>query len=198
MFKVNNGNDKLGKSIKVINVPAGKTCQCDAPCNKRGVCYAQKGSFNYPNVKNCYAENLKSFLENPNLAEMEILSQMPYAGFCRIHASGDVVNVRYLDMLINICNKLPNVKFMMYTKKYEMINQYLEECGEFPENMKIIFSLWDTYKCDNRHNLPTSQVILKAGNVDPIKEGFLCDGLCEKCYKCWNLQEGENVLFNEH
>ena len=199
MFKVNNGNTKLGKSIKVINVPAGITCKCDAPCNKKGVCYAQKGSFNYPSVKNCYAENLRTFIENPEQAEMDILSQMPFIGFCRVHASGDIVNPRYLDMLVSIAIKLPNVKFMMYTKKYELINKYVEEIGEFPENMTIIFSAWDGYKMDNRHNFPTSHVILKKGNEDAIPEnGFLCNGECERCYKCWLLEKGESVLFNEH
>lgn len=198
MFKVNNGNSKLGKSIKVINLPAGITCKCDAPCNKKGVCYAQKGSFNYPAVKNCYANNLATFLENPEQAENDILQQMAYMGFVRIHASGDIVNNRYFVMLISIANKLPNVKFMMYTKKYELVNNYIMDGGIIPENMTIIYSLWDGYKCPNPYNFPTSQVVLKKGNTDMIKEGFECTGECEKCYKCWLLEKGENVLFNEH
>lgn len=198
MFKVNNGNSKLGKSIRVINLPAGITCKCDAPCNKKGVCYAQKGSFNYPSVKNCYAENLRVFVENPISAENDILQQLPYMGFVRVHASGDFVNVEYMKMIFRIAEKLPNVKFMAYTKKYEMINTWIKNGNSIPTNVTIIFSLWDGYKCENPYNFPTSQVILKKGNSDEIKQGFECSGECEKCYKCWLLEKGENVLFNEH
>lgn len=199
MFKVNCGNSKLGKNVMVINLPAGITCKGDAPCNKKGVCYAQKGTFNYPNVKNCYAENLRVFLESPENAENDILQQMPYMGFCRIHASGDFVNKEYLEMIIRICNKLPNVKFMAYTKKYELINQFIIDGGEIPSNLTIIFSLWDGYNCINPFSFPVSAVILKAGNIDPLPlNGFMCDGLCSKCYKCWTLQKGDCVLFDEH
>ena len=197
-FKVQSGNTKLGKGIYVINQPAGKTCQCDAPCNKKGLCYAQKGTFLFKSVQTCYANNLARFLEDREGAKMDILSQLPYMGFVRIHASGDFVNHDYLEMIIEIATLLPNVKFMAYTKKYELINKHVEEFGLIPDNLTIIFSLWDGYKCDNRHNFPTSQVILKEGNKDTIKGGYECTGQCDKCFKCWTLQKGENVLFNQH
>lgn len=197
MFKVNNGNSKLGKNVMVINLPAISTCRCDAPCKK--VCYANKGTFRFPAVRKCYGENLETFLNNPEQAKLDILSQMPYIGFCRIHASGDFVNETYLDMIIDICTKLPNVKFMAYTKKYEMFNQYLETVGELPENLKIIFSKWDDFPMDNRHNFPTAYVSLKHGNIDTIPvDAMPCDGECSKCYKCWMLEAGESVVFNEH
>lgn len=197
MFKVNNGNSKLGKNIMVINLPAISTCRPDAPCKK--LCYANKGTFRFPAVKKCYGENLETFLNNPMQAELDILSQMPYIGFCRIHASGDFVNREYFDMIIRIANKLPNVKFMAYTKKYEMINDYIAEGGIIPSNLIVIFSLWDGFKCDNPYNMPTAIVRLKKGNIDAINDNAIeCTGECSKCYKCWMLESNEQVVFNEH
>lgn len=197
MFKVNQGNTKLGKSILAINLPAISTCRQDAPC--KGVCYANKGCFKYKNVKECYANNLEVFLTDPIKAQHDILSQLPYMGFVRLHASGDFVNYTYLDMIVDICNKLPNVQFMAYTKKYEMFNKYVEEIGMLPDNLKIIFSQWDGFEMDNRHNFPVAQVRLKAGNVDPIQQdAFECSGNCSQCYKCWMMEEGQTVVFNQH
>lgn len=198
MFKVNNGNSKLGKSIKVINLPAGITCRCDAPCNAKNLCYAKKGSFMFPSVKNCYAENLKSFITSPTQAKEDILSQLSCRGYVRIHASGDIPNLEYLEMLVDIAITLPATHFMAYTKKYNLINAYVSTGGVIPANLTIIFSLWDDYKCSNPFVFPTSQVVLKGGNIDPIQEGFMCTGNCENCYKCWELQKGDNVLFNQH
>lgn len=196
MFKVNKGNSKLGSNIMVINLPAVVTCRPDAPCKK--VCYANKGTFLFPNVKNCYANNLESFLSSPETAEMDILQQLPFMGFVRLHASGDFINYNYLDMIIRICKQLPNVKFMAYTKKYELFNDWLNEGRTIPNNLTIIFSLWDGFQCDNPYKFPTSQVILKKGNTDVILDGIECSGNCSKCYACWDLIEGENVLFNQH
>ncbi len=196
MFKISKGNSKLG-SVPNINVPAITTCRHDAPCKKE--CYACKGTFNYKNVKNRYAENLAVFLESPEKAELDLLSQLPYMGFIRLHTSGDFVNMDYLKMIVRICDKLPNVKFMAFTKKYELINEYIELYGELPENLKIIFSLWDGFACDNPHNFPTSAVQLKLGNIDPLPaNSFDCPGRCDQCFKCWMLEKGENVLFQQH
>lgn len=52
---VSNTNTKLGASILSINLPAGITCRADAPCAKG--CYAMKGNWLYPSVKNSLQGN---------------------------------------------------------------------------------------------------------------------------------------------
>ena len=58
---VSNTNSKLGAAILSINLPAGKTCAADVPC--RNGCYALKGNWLYPNVKNSLEENLEAYLK---------------------------------------------------------------------------------------------------------------------------------------
>jgi hypothetical protein len=134
MFQVTYGNSKLG-SICAINLPAIVTCREDAPCKK--LCYANKGTFRYENVRKCYHENLRCFLEDAKQTEEDIVKQLPVIGFCRVHASGDIVNKEYLQMLVNVANRAKGVKFMCFTKKYEMINEYLDSGNTIPKNLKI-------------------------------------------------------------
>ena len=195
MFKVNKGNRKLG-SILSINLPAIKTCVSDAPCKK--TCYATRGAFKYPNVINCYDNNLKLIIEDIKQVKIDILNQVPYNGYLRLHSSGDFYNREYLEMFVEIARLLPNLHIMGYTKKYEMINQFIKDGNKLPSNFTIIFSLWDKFPCNNPYKLPTSQVILNNGNNDIIHSGFHCTGRCDKCFHCWNLKEGENVIFKQH
>jgi len=196
MFKLNNGNSKLGAGIKVINL-SRRSCRKDAPCYK--LCYAGKGTFNFPNVKNCYDNNYDEYMANPLKAERDIISQLPLIGFVRIHASGDMIDMEYFKMLIRISKVAKGVKFMAYTKQYELINTYVSQGGKIPRNFKIIFSLWDGFACPNPNNFPTSTVLLKKGNNDKIsKGGYVCSGNCSQCFYCWNIKKGKQVLFEQH
>lgn len=196
MFKVTLGNRKLG-SICAINLPAIITCRDNAPCKK--LCYARKGHFQYSNVKNCYEENLRAFLEEPKQAELDIINQLPIEGHCRIHASGDFVNKEYLEMLIRVAKKCKGVKFMAFTKKYELVNDYLNNGNKLPSNFKILFSGWYGLEMENPHNLPTAYIQLKKQNDDRIKKNAIqCTGSCPKCFSCWKVRKGQQVMFHQH
>lgn len=196
-FKVTNGNSKLG-AIPAINLPAIKTCREDAPCRK--LCYANKGNFLFKHVKNCYERNLKVFLENPSKAENDILSQIPSLGMIRWHASGDIVNREYLDMMVRIAKQRKQTRFLCFTKKYEMINQYLDEGNTFPKNLKIVFSGWYGLDVINPYNIPTAYIKLKQQEDNRIKKSALdCIGNCMECGgACWFLKKGQQVFFKQH
>lgn len=201
MFKVSKGNSKLGR-IYNINLPAIVTCAPDAPCKK--VCYANKGNYCFKSVKSCYAENLQTFLDNPLQAENDILMQLPHVEsdlftlYTRIHSSGDFVNMEYLHMIISICNKRPYMKFLAFTKKYDLINEYLINYGELPENLTIVYSHWQGYNMDNKwFNMPIAMV-KEYSDVDIQDDAIACTGHCETCYKCWYMTSGQQVVFNKH
>lgn len=197
MFKVTNSNRKLG-TIVAINLPAGCTCRPDAPCQKE--CYAKKGNFMFANVKNCYQENLDTFLNNPEQAKKDILEQLPYIGYCRIHASGDFVNKEYFEMIVDIAKQCKRVKFMAFTKKYELVNEYVANGGKIPSNLKIIFSAWFTsdWTFDNPYKFPVSYVYDKKINNPIPKKAIPCGGQCDKCFMCWELKKGQAVRFDKH
>lgn len=195
-FKLSAGNSKLGNIVN-INLPAIVTCREDAPCKKD--CYACKGMYCWKNVKNRYKLNLEAFLEDKERTKQEILEQLPSMGFCRVHSSGDFVNLEYLNMLVEIAKTATEVKFMAFTKKYELVNEWIKENGKLPENFKIIFSSWyDGWTFDNPYDLPVSHVYNdKIDNKVP-ESALPCPGKCDKCFMCWKLGSGESVVFNKH
>ena len=199
MFKVSKGNSKIGK-ICNINMPALITCRPGVPCSKN--CYACKGFYNMPSVKACYKENLRMVLEEIGQAEIDISNQLPKTGnhYCRLHSSGDFVNMEYLEMLIRIAKKFHWIKFKAFTKKYELVNEYFNKMGILskPRNFTIIFSGWEGLTMVNPYNFPTAWVKEFSRESDIKKEAFTCTGHCDTCYHCWNMVEDDQVLFHKH
>jgi len=201
-FKVTltNGNEKLGM-IKNFSVPAGITCNPDAPCNcdKGGGCYARKGSFLYPAVKNCHMNNFKAFKDDVEDFKEQFLNQLPLRGYARIHVGGDFVSTEYFKTIIEIVKQAKGVKFLAYTKQYDMINNYVANGGKIPKNIKIVFSAWNGFELKNPNNFPVSYVEDKK-NLDARipKKALLCGGKCDQCYYCFDMRKGQAVKFKKH
>ena len=91
-------NSKLGGFIPSINLPAGKTCRADAPCQKG--CYAKKGNFLYKNVQQSLTNNLLVYLNDSNDYFNQIINELNNGDivykFFRWHSSGDIVDKNYL------------------------------------------------------------------------------------------------------
>lgn len=194
-------NTKLG-DIPSLNLPPILTCRADAPCKKG--CYALKGNWRFPNVKNSLANNLQEFLDNKDKFFNEIIDSLNNGVVCyrffRWFASGDIVNMDFLNGMIKTAKKCKQTKFLCFTKKFELVNEYLNN-NKLPSNLKIVFSAWDkTFKVDNPHNLPITYVSFKdsSKNADIPEMAIPCTGKCETCRACWSLKKGQSVVFNEH
>lgn len=198
---------KLGVAIPCINLPALITCKADAPCRKG--CYACKGNFTTKCVKTGLENNLQAFIENPDYyfdKIMYTLKAIPYR-FFRYHSSGDIVNMTYLEGMVRVAKECPSTRFLCFTKKYEIVNKWLDKNHEFPNNLIMVFSHWGVYEVPNPYNLPTSHVRFRRPNEvntnDFIPEDAIeCSGMCGSCVDgsshCWNLNKGESVCFNQH
>ena len=199
-MKVTNGNSKLSASIPSINLPAGITCRVDAPCQKG--CYAKKGNFVYKTIKECYLQNLKDFVEDPNKYFDDIIKffnqDLTLYRYARWHSSGDIVNLEYLNGMCKVAHKCKQTKFLCFTKKYELVNEYLDKGGCIPPNLHIVFSGWDeSWKFDNHHNLPVALVRFKNDKRD-FSKARECTGRCYECVTCWQLKKGQMVVFDKH
>ena len=198
--RVSTSVSKLGGAIATINLPAVITCREDAPCYKQ--CYARRGNFAFKGVKGGIQKNLDAYLENPEgffkIIDAE-LNMIPYR-FFRYHSSGDIVNEQYLDLMCKLARKHKGTKFLCFTKKYEMVNTYLDVHRK-PSNLILVLSNWDEWKCDNPHNLPTSYVKFNDKTEIP-KKAISCSGFCGECVNtesnCWNLKKGQSVYFKKH
>lgn len=195
---VSNTNTKLGASILSINLPAGITCRADAPCRKSG-CYAMKGHWLYQNVKNSLQENLDAYVNNPSLYFDSIASQTALARFVRWHSSGDIVDAKYFEGMCKVARKNKATHYLCFTKKFEIINDFLASGKKIPKNLSVVFSAWSDWIPDNPYNLPTAYVYGKNFNNDMIpKDSIPCVGRCESCQACWTLKKMMSVYFCKH
>lgn len=124
-------------------------------------------------------------------------SLIPYV---RIHESGDFYDQVYLDKWIEIAKRLPDRKFLAFTKSFHL------DFSQVPENMVIYLSLWvDT----DMNSIPESLKKYRKAYVNMTykkykgkytdfipKTAKRCSGLCDQCLICFN--NNSDVYFDIH
>jgi len=199
---ISGGNRKLG-TIPSFNTSRDATCDKRLSCYKQG-CYAKAcwGKFRpsaylsvVHNAEMCKGRRaavkdaVVSYLLNP---------RRKHTQFFRWHASGDIIDASYFKMMVKIAVECPNTKFLAYTKRYAVVNNWLRDNGleTLPKNLVIRFSAWKkTDVFPNPYGLPVFYVDFSTmGTGHPelnpdIPEGSLaCPGVtagCYSCFKCW-------------
>ena len=195
--KVSNTNSKLGGQIYSINLPAVVTCRPDAPCFKG--CYARKGNWTFSNVKSSLESNLEAYKSNPDLFFESVAIQTALVRFCRWHSSGDIVDMQYFEGMCKVARKNKETHYLCFTKKYEIINEFLSKGKRIPKNLSIVFSAWDNWIPENPYELPMTYVYGEKFNNEIIpKDAIPCGGKCENCQACWTLKKGQHVYFLKH
>ena len=154
----------------------------------------------YKNVKESYNRNLRIYMENPTEYWEQVNDSMCTSRFYRMHVAGDIPTYEYLLEMIDTIKKNPHCDVLTFTKKYDLVNRYLDNGGKLPENLHLLFSEWDGMAMDNKYNLPVAHVIFKG--TEPEANWNICTGNCLECAKkninCWALKNGEHVAFHEH
>ena len=185
---ISTGNLKMDNTL-IFNLPAKTTCPGSTELC-RGKCYACKNQ-RFANVVASREQNLEAS-KGSEFVDAVVSFVTKYfgneSGFLRVHESGDFYSQEYLDKWLEIARRLPNVKFLAFTKSYML------DFSKVPDNFKMIYSVFpDTKYIVNE--LP----IAYAGNCifrNPSKT-VPCPGKCDKCRVCWFL-EGCDVHFKFH
>ena len=196
-------NKKLGKFVPSVNLPPIITCRENVPCAKG--CYATKGNYQYENVKKPRFENLKEFTQNPTKYFQEVIDFLNNGDviykFFRWHDSGDIVNEIYLDGMVRVAKACKQTKFLAFTKKFELINEYLDKGNKIPSNLRIVFSAWDKdFKVENPYNFPVYYVDFKKKELNPVipKISSTCSGSCVSCKTCWFVKARQAIKCEQH
>ena len=194
---ISHGNRKMGE-IPSVSLPACVTCNPDAPCFKE--CYAAKIERIYKTAAASYKRNLNILESDPAAYWLQVRAAASMARYFRFHVSGDIPNSDYLNNMITLAQDLKNTKFLVFTKQYKLVNDYLNAGGVIPENLKVIFSNWGSWKCNNPHSLPVCEVIFKG---DIVKDQWkICGGNCTECacrgIGCWEVQKNETIAIYKH
>ena len=196
--KISKGNSKLG-AIPSVSLPSIKTCR---KCACREKCYAQKLERLRPSVKNAYEHNLGVLLSDPTTYWREVEASVMMSRFFRFHVSGDIPNTSYLENMVAVAGRNTHCEILCFTKRYEMVNEFIQKNGELPNNLHMIFSGWVGLDMANPFSLPEAHVRYRDGSTTAREDAIECGGNCTECALteggCWSLQKGQQVVFNEH
>lgn len=194
-LNISKGNTKMGL-IPSVSLPTN-VCDKSLPCYKN--CYAKKAERMYSAVRNAYNNNLELFLKAPEEFEKQLLENIPCFGMFRWFVSGDILNIQFLQMMVRIAKKAKNVKFLAFTKKYAIVNEYIGNNGKIPSNLRIVFSGWKGLEMNNPYHFPVAWMrdIYDLDERIP-KSAMECGGNCSRCGKCWELKKRQHVYFNKH
>jgi len=175
---ISNGNRKIGRVMNVSLPPLFSCGNCDG-C--KHFCYDIKACLQYENVRNARARNLAILTLDRGLYFRLIdnaISRRRKNKYFRWHVAGDIVDIDYLDNMVQIAARHPDWIFWTYTKMYWIVNSWIDQNGPLPENLHIMFSEWKGMPIINPHNMPVFGVIMP-GEETP--NTFLCPGNCDIC-----------------
>ena len=196
--KISPGNSKMG-SIPSISLPSGITCRA---CECQEKCYAKKLERMRPSVRAAYQHNLQVYKCMPDTYWREVEASIMMSRFFRFHVSGDIPDCNYFQHMVEIVSRNPHCQVLCFTKKYEIVNDYLLNNGPLPPNMHIIFSAWKNLEMVNPNGLPEAHVRYRDGTTTAPDNAKECPGNCTECAitegGCWTLKCGESVVFREH
>ena len=122
--------------------------------------------------------------------------------FFRFHVSGDIPDMGYLLHMVSVARRNPHCELLCFTKKYELVNYWLDNGGNIPPNLHLVFSIWRGLPVNNKYDLPEAHVRYRDGTTTADDGAKECGGNCTECATtdegCWILKRGEQVVFNEH
>ena len=192
------GNSKMG-AIPSVSLPSVMTCrECD--CSRK--CYARKLERIRPSVAKAYKNNLAMLQSDPDTYWREVEAAVMLSRFFRFHVSGDIPDAMYFYRMVEIAKRQTHCKILCFTKKYEIINDYLASGLMLPSNLHIVLSAWVGLQMTNPFLLPEAHVKMRDGTTTADADALLCGGNCAECATteggCWSLSRGQQVVFNEH
>lgn len=200
-------NSKTGCGVIDLAFPV-VTCREDAPCKKSGKCYCMKGTQQMTTVLGAYYRNLRLYTNDPEDFWHQVWFKLAHCGLpkMRYFDAGDLPDYAFIDGMVETAKKFPEMKFMAFTKKYFLVNQWIDNNGELPANLNIIFSAWDkNWEILNPHHMPVAYVEFKESGLTPeLPEKYnTCPNqkdklvTCSACGKCWRKDLG-TVVFKQH
>ena len=197
--KISPGNAKLG-SIPSVSLPSGVSCRADCECAAK--CYAKRLERLRPAVRAAYLSNWELLQSDPDTYWREVEASVMMSRFFRFHVSGDIPDMDYLEHIVAIAARNPHCELLCFTKKFSLVNTFLDNAGVIPPNLHLVFSAWRGLVMENPYRLPEAHVRYRDGTTTASDGAEECGGNCTECAVtdggCWSLTSGQQVVFNEH
>ena len=152
-------------------------------------CYALKGCYVFPSVKEAQYKRLRALKREPWTAAMAALINSKKSKWFRWHDSGDVQSLEHMKKILTVCRLTPDTKHWLPTQERD----YLPAPEEVPSNLIIRLS---GSKVDGPRSTAwkhTSSVVTKNASCPAQLQG----GKCKTCRACWN-HDIKNVSYKKH
>ena len=164
---------------KLAKVP-GTTCHG---------CYALKGRYRFPNVKEAMDRRLKALSDSRWVRAMVVL--MKDRKFFRWHDSGDIQSAWHLKRILEVCKQTPNTKHWLPTREAKLLA--LMNPDIIPTNLIIRLSATKVDGAASKSWPWTSTVSTKDKTCPAPNQG----GKCLDCRACWS-RDIQNITYAKH
>lgn len=197
---ISSGNRKTGFSVPSVSLIPVADCGNCASCSR--LCYDLRNDCIYNGVTSTRAKNSALAHNAIDRYFFEIKKACKAFRFFRWHIGGDILNAAYLAGVLDVAVCNPHCTFLIFTKRYDLINDYISNGGEIPSNLQVIFSAWPGAKMVNPYNMPVSSPLFVDGSHAAGQNPISCPGDCSNCAVmgsgCWTLKRGQGVVFAAH
>ena len=196
--KMLSNTSKLG--VKSISLDAKKCKTGSKLAKKSGTvcngCYALKGCYVFPVVKDAMARRLEFFNSKNFIPIMVWLLQSQKKKFFRWFDSGDVQDVFMALNILEVCRLTPNIKHWIPSKEYKIWRQALK-IQKLPDNVVLRMSSpnIDQEPLKEFQNTSTVHENKKAFGLECI--AYKQDGKCLDCKACYDPKI-KNISYPKH
>ena len=156
-------------------------------------CYAMKGRYRFPNVKDALNRRLNSLTHPKWISAMAFLithysKKQPWF---RWHDSGDLQGIDHLKNIFMVCNLTSWIQHWMPTREVKILKGIQPEI--VPKNLIIRVS---SHMIDQApvNFWPHTSTVVRAGKTCPAQEQ---GNECGSCRQCWN-KDVSNVAYPLH
>ena len=174
-------------------------------------CYACKGNYiRFPAVQNAMERRYRSLFDSRwTAAFIAVLENLPRNNeFFRWHDSGDLQSMGHLRNIVNIASSLPQMKFWLPTREYNLVDEFIDTFGKFPDNLTVRVSAQRMNRFAPSRYSVTSMVISRDECFNDILSEYkssgvnICPapeqgGVCGTCRNCWDSSVSI-VAYKEH
>lgn len=170
-------------------------------CSK---CYACKGSYVWPAVKEAHARRLSAIvtaLADDNARRQWVAAMVRLldgVSFFRWHDSGDVQSVEHMQLIADVCDATPATRHWIPTREPRYVKRTLAARGSLPANLIVRVSAPMLDAAAPQGFAHTSTVHTTAApEGSHVCPAPTTGGACADCRACWDTGVA-NVSYHAH
>jgi hypothetical protein len=155
-------------------------------------CYALKGRYRFPNVKEALERRYKQAMTNKDwVFGMVYLINTSNKKEFRWHDAGDIQSLEHLQRIFQVCELTPSVKHWLPTRESVILSNI--NADDVPDNLIIRLS---ASKVDGPapKSWPWTSTVVTKGKTCPAAEQ---NNECKDCRACWD-KSVKNVAYGKH